>query len=318
MPISKEKKAAYIERVKVILGTYSKFFVVTVANVGSKAMQTTRFQMRGTAEMLMGKKTLLRKALALFLEENPGHQMAAIEPYMYGNTGFVFTNGDLGAVRDLIYANKVPAPARPGAIAPTDVVVPAGGTGCDPGQTSFFQVLQIPTKIVKGQIEITTEVHLVKAGDKVGASEAALLDKLNIQPFEFGLIIKDVFDNGSIFGVDILDIDDATLTTRFTGALRAVAAISLTIGFPTSVAIPHVIGKSFKDLVAIMVGLDNYTFAQGEPYKAYLADPSAFASAAPAAGGAAAAPVEAAKPVEEEVDPMEGGMDMFGGGGGDY
>jgi len=318
MPISKEKKAAYIERVKVILGTYTKFFVVTVANVGSKAMQTTRFQMRGTAEMLMGKKTLLRKALSLFLEENPGHLMAAIEPYMYGNTGFVFTNGDLGAVRDLIYANKIPAPARAGAIAPTDVVVPAGGTGCDPGQTSFFQVLQIPTKIVKGQIEITTQVALVKAGDKVGASEAALLDKLNIQPFEFGLIIVDVFDNGSIFGVAILDIDDATLTARFSTALRAVAAISLTIGFPTCVAIPHVIGKSFKDLVAVMVGLDNYTFAQGEPYKAYLADPSAFASAAPAAGGAAPAAVEAAKPAEEEVDPMEGGMDMFGGGGGDY
>jgi ribosomal protein L12E/L44/L45/RPP1/RPP2 len=40
-------------------------------------------------------------------------------------------------------------------------------------------------------------------------------------------------------------------------------------------------------------------------------------AAAGDAGGAAEA-VEEAKPVEEEVDPMEGGMDMFGGGGGDY
>jgi large subunit ribosomal protein LP1 len=39
--------------------------------------------------------------------------------------------------------------------------------------------------------------------------------------------------------------------------------------------------------------------------------------AAAAAGGDAPAAVEE-KPKEEEVDPMEGGMDMFGGGGGDY
>jgi large subunit ribosomal protein LP2 len=46
------------------------------------------------------------------------------------------------------------------------------------------------------------------------------------------------------------------------------------------------------------------------------------AAAAPAAGGAApAAAAVAEKPKEEEVDALEGGMDMFGGGGaktGDY
>jgi large subunit ribosomal protein LP0 len=73
--------------------------------------------------------------------------------------GFIFTNGDLGEVRTVIEAHRVPAPARVGAVAPSDVFVPPGPTGCDPGQTSFFQVLQIPTKIAKGQIEITNEVR---------------------------------------------------------------------------------------------------------------------------------------------------------------
>lgn len=61
----------------------------------------------------------------------------------------------------------MPAPARAGSLAPVNVIVPAGPTGCDPGQTSFFQVLQIATKITKGQIEITTPVQILKAGDKV-------------------------------------------------------------------------------------------------------------------------------------------------------
>jgi ribosomal protein L10 len=67
--------------------------------------------------------------------------------YVIGNTGFIFTNADLSSVRDVVVANKVPAPARVGSIAPVDVWVEPGPTGCDPGQTSWFQALNIPTKV---------------------------------------------------------------------------------------------------------------------------------------------------------------------------
>jgi len=318
MPLSKTKKTEYFQKMTEMLGSYTKVFVVQVDNVGSQQMNLTRKQMRGTAEILMGKNTLMRCVLKKFLEENPDHMMAALEEKMRGNVGFVFTNSDLPKVRDMILANRIPAPARVGAIAPVEVNVPAGPTGADPGQTSFFQVLQIPTKIVKGQIEITNEVKLIKKGDKVGSSEAALLQKLNIKPFSYGFGIDCIYDNGAQFSVDVLDIDNAVLTARFGAALKKVASISLAIGYPTQASIPHSIGNAFKSLVAITVNLDNYSFPKAKPFKDYLADPSAFAVAAPAAAPAAgAAPAAApAKPKEEEVDALDGGMDMFGGGGG--
>lgn len=301
-----------------MLTTYDKVFVVGVDNVGSQQMNSTRKSMRGKAEILMGKNTLMKKVLADFMEANPDHFYANIEHKMSGNVGFVFTNYDLPKVRDLILANRVPAPARVGAVAPMDVIVPAGATGCDPGQTNFFQVLQIPTKIVKGQIEITTSVNLIKTGDKVGSSEAALLQKLNIRPFSYGLSIDCVFDHGSIFSPAVLDIDEAYLGSMFSMALSKIAAVSLEIGYPTQASLPHSIGNAFRSLVAVTVNLDNYTFKKAEPFKAFLANPAAFAVAsAPAAGGAAAAaaaPVVEAK--VEEVDALDGGMDMFGGGGG--
>jgi len=321
MPLSKDKKEVYFARMTNMLETYGKVFVVSVDNVGSQQMNATRRMMRGTAEILMGKNTLMRKVMKSFLEANPGHFYEHIQSKMSGNVGFVFTNSDLPKVRDMILANRVPAPARVGAISPVDVVVPAGPTGCDPGQTNFFQVLQIPTKIVKGQIEITNPVNLIKKGDKVGSSEAALLSKLNIKPFSYGLKIDCVFDHGSIFSVDVLDIDAAYLADKFYNAVSKIAAISLQIGYPTQASLPHSIGNAFRSLVAVTVNLDNYTFPKAEPFKAFLKDPSAFAAAAaPAAGGgAAAAPAAAAapeKPKEEEVDALDGGMDMFGGGGG--
>lgn len=319
MPLSKDKKKEYFEKMTRMLSTYDKVFVVGVDNVGSQQMNSTRKAMRGKAEILMGKNTLMRKVLADFLEKNPGHFFAAIESKMTGNVGFVFTNYDLPKIRDLILANRVPAPARIGAVSPVDVVVPAGPTGCDPGQTNFFQVLQIPTKIVKGQIEITTPVNLIKTGDKVGSSEAALLQKLNIRPFSYGLSIDIVFDHGSFFSVAVLDIDEAYLTSMFSQALSKVAAISLQIGYPTQASLPHSIGNAFRSLVAVTVNLENYTFKKAQPFKDFLANPAAFAvAAAPAAGAAPAAAAAAPAPVAkvEEVDALEGGMDMFGGGGG--
>jgi len=145
---------------------------------------------------------------------------------------------------------------------------------------------------------------------------------LNIRPFSSGLTIKSIYDNGSVFGAEVLDITDDLLASRFSDALRTVAAISLQIGLPTQASIPHSIAGAFQACVGVAVSLPTYSFPKADVYRAYLADPSAFASAAPAAsntGASVAAPAAAApEKVVEEVDALEGGMDMFGGGGGDY
>eukprot|EP00605_Chrysophyceae_sp_TOSAG23-4_P001717 GSChrysophyteH1.ASY1.ANO1.1886.1 assembled CDS len=208
MPISREKKAEYFVRMKAMLLKYSKVFIVNVDNVGSASMNKTRLQMRGRAEILMGKNTMMRKVLGEFLEENPDHYHGSLDARMRGNVGFVFTNDELCDIRDFILANRVPAPARVGSIAPIDVSIPAGPTGVDPGQTSFFQVLQIPTKIVKGQIEITNVMVVAK-----------------------------------------------------------VAALSFATNTCTQASIVHSIANAFKTMVAVTIGLENYTFAEAAPYK---------------------------------------------------
>lgn len=320
MPLSQARKKEYFEKLEALLASNNKLFIVEVDNVGSKQMQQIRISLRGTGEVLMGKNTMIRKVFGNFLKKNPGHPYEVLLPRIKGNIGFVFTSGNVGEVRKMIESNRVPAPARIGAIAPVDVYVPPGPTGCDPGQTSFFQVLQIATKIVKGQIEITSEVHLVKAGDKVGNSEAALLQKLNINPFSYGLVISAVYDNGSVFDPAVLDLTDDHLIGRFLAGVRNVAAVSLAIGTPTLASLPHSIANAFKKLVAIAVETPNFSFSKADKYKEFLADPSKFAVAsAPAAGGAPAAAKVEEKKVEEESAEEMGGMDMFGGGGGsDY
>ena len=71
MPLSAERKAAYFDTMKTLMSTYSKCFIVDIDNVGSMQIQSTRLALRGTAEVLMGKNTMMRKCIREFVEENP-------------------------------------------------------------------------------------------------------------------------------------------------------------------------------------------------------------------------------------------------------
>jgi len=173
-----EKKAAYFNKLQTLLQDYPSIFIVNVDNVGSNQMHQIRVSLRGTGVVLMGKNTMVRRALKVLMANNPNYEK--LIPFVRGNIGFVFTDcADLKHVRELIVSNRVRAPARAGAVAPVDVYVPAGNTGMEPGKTSFFQALGVATKIARGTIEIVNEVHLVKTGTKVGPSEATLLNMLN-------------------------------------------------------------------------------------------------------------------------------------------
>jgi large subunit ribosomal protein LP0 len=326
MPLSTERKAEYFEKLKSLLGTYSKCFIVEVDNVGSKQLQDTRKTLRGKAEILMGKNTMMRKCMKEYVDNNPGSPVEKLIECCRGNVGFVFTNGDLGEIREVLESNTRPAPAKVGAVAPSDVIVPKGGTGCDPGQTAFFQTLQIATKITRGQIEMVNDTHLISKGEKVTASQAALLQKLDIEPFSYGLTLRAVYDNGSLFDAKVLDITDDVLAAKFCQALNALASLSLALGFPTQASVPHSIVNAFKAVLSVTIELPTYTFDKADLYEEYLKDPSKFAGPATGGGGGggAAAAEEAKEEEEEEEAEMGGGGDLFGGdgggggGGGDY
>lgn len=293
---------------------YPKCFLVGADNVGSKQMQQIRQSLRGKAEVLMGKNTMIRKAIRGHLENNP--DLERLLPHIKGNVGFVFTKEDLVEVRDLLVENKVAAPARAGAISPIDVFVPKGNTGMGPEKTSFFQALAIPTKISKAMIEILSDVHLLKIGDKVGASEAALLSMLKILPFSYGLVIETVYDSGSVFDPSVLDITDSDILAKFVEGIANIASVSLEIGYPTVASVPHSIINGFKNVAAVAVETE-INFPQVEKLKEYIADPSAFASlvqvAAPAggAGGAEEAKAEEKKEESEEESDDDMGFGLF-------
>jgi len=239
------RKDAYWLKLNAALDEYKNILIIGVDFVGSNQMQQIRKTLRGKGIVLMGKNTLIRKVLRERLEKGEP-QWESLLPYIFGNIGFVFTNGDLNALRQIVISNKVPASAKTGVIAPIDVVIPPGPTGLDPGQTSFFQTLNIGTKIVKGSIEMTAASKVCTKGEKISASAVALLAKLNIRPFQYGITVDTVFENGSAFSVKMLDMGDEELIAMFTNSVARLAAVSFALGYINKATLPHSFGRAFK------------------------------------------------------------------------
>ncbi|PWN23717.1 putative RPP0-acidic ribosomal protein L10.e [Microstroma glucosiphilum] len=295
---TRAQKEIWFTKLSECLETYPSIFIVNVDNVGSQQMHQIRHALRGKGTVLMGKNTMVRRALRQLVAEKP--QYEKLTPLVRGNIGFVFTSGDLKDIRDLILANRVAAPARAGAYAPADVIVKAGNTGMEPGKTSFFQALGIPTKIARGTIEIVSDVKVVTAGSRVGSSEAMLLNMLNISPFTYGMSVVQIYDQGQTFASDVLDVSEDTILERFMLGIKQMACLSLGLNYPTIASVSHVLVNSYKNLIAVSLATE-YEFEGSAKAKEYLANPEAFAAAAPVAAAASAdAPAAAAEAAPEE------------------
>jgi len=314
------KKQKYFEKLIDLCVNSPNALIVGLDHVASKQMQDIRMELRGKAVVLCGKNTMIRKGLSFGFEQHPDAGMDKLRAAAKGNIGFIFaTNCTLDDIRAVLQKFRMPAAAKSGQTSMVDTIIPSGPTGMDPSQTSFFQALNIGTKIVKGQIELVSDFAILKKGEKVSPSGAALLAKLNIRPFEYGMEVQQVFQDACVFDAAVLDISESVLIQKFMAGVANMAAFSREIGIPTEAGLPHAFGNAFRNVAALVADLD-FTFAEVEDVKKFLADPTAFAaanaSAAPAAGAAAAAAPAAAKEekkvVVEEEEEEEAAFDLFG------
>eukprot|EP00997_Jenningsia_sp_PLL12_P001579 NODE_1257_length_1212_cov_126.145314_g1028_i0.p1 GENE.NODE_1257_length_1212_cov_126.145314_g1028_i0~~NODE_1257_length_1212_cov_126.145314_g1028_i0.p1 ORF type:complete len:243 (-),score=71.94 NODE_1257_length_1212_cov_126.145314_g1028_i0:102-830(-) len=236
---------------------------------------------------------------------------------LIGNVGLIFTHADVGDIIKIIDENKIQAPARVGAVAPLDVYVPAGNTGMEPTKTSFFQALNIPTKITKGTVEILQDQHIIKMGEKVGGSEAALLKMMGINPFFYGMNLTHVYDNGSTYTRSVLELTDEDKRKMFNDGIANITALSLATGFTTQASFPHVVMNAFKSFLAISLTTD-FEFEKGAEIVQAIKEGKAVGgggggggAAAPAAAEAPAAKAEAKKEESDEEEEGDMGFGLF-------
>ncbi len=324
----RKKKYAFWLKLWDCLERYNKVLVVKCDNISASIFQDIRQAIRPLgATLVMGKNTLIKAGLRRKIEGpketdedyearkqnfRPMPQLEKLHGVCEGYMGLIFCRDNLSEVKDRLKAYQCNKGAKIGAISPSDVVIQPGPTGLDPKQTAFFQALNIQTKIVKTQIEIINPTKVISKGQKIGASECALLDKLNIRPFMFEVAVTHVYDNGVLYSPSVLDIKKEEIIEKLRRGASFLAAASLQSGYPTSLAAKQLIMTGFKNLVALTMTTP-YDFKQAKALK----EASQAAAAAPAATKEKEKPKKEEKKKEEEKKEEKKEEEVAVGGFGD-
>ncbi|WP_291764767.1 50S ribosomal protein L10 [Caldivirga sp. UBA161] len=138
-----------------------------------------------------------------------------VEKYLSGENGFIFTNKNPFDLYRIIVDNSVRRYAKPGDVLQSDIIVPAGNTGINPGPVlSRFSKLKIPTQIRDGKIWVARDTQVAKPGDTVTPELADLLRLINVKPVYESLKVKAVLLNakyiikGEELAIDVKAYED--------------------------------------------------------------------------------------------------------------
>ncbi|KAI5170442.1 large subunit ribosomal protein LP0 [Pancytospora epiphaga] len=250
--VSRERKACMFEKTREYFTKYENYMLLSIHKVQSTQFKDILGQLPSNFKVLFAKNKIMKKVLR---ELDPVKYKDMIDS-IYGNVLIAFFDGmNPSDVLKVSEKFQRKAHAIAGDVTRKDIVVPSGPTGLPPEKINLFQAAKMNTKINKGKIDVVTEHTLVKAGEVVGISEANLLNMLNIMPFEFGMDIKKVCENGEFYSSSLLLIDETCIEASISESVSLIAAMSLGSGMVTKASLPYEISNAYRDIRKVILGL---------------------------------------------------------------
>lgn len=259
-----EWKKEEVSELKGLIDSYDVVGIVDLLNIPAKQLQEMRRSLNGKAVIRMSKKNLIDLALEDCNAEKDN--VVSLSDYMDGQVAIIATEMNPFRLYKILEDSKTAAPAKPGAIATDDIVIPEGDTGFEPGPfLGELQQVGIPAKIDKGKIVVSKETVLVEAGEEISKQVASTLTRMDINPMEVGIDLKAVYEEGAIYTSDVLAIDEeqilADIQTAFTKAFN----LSVYAAIPTEETISTLISSAHTKAVNVAMESAYVTSETSEP-----------------------------------------------------
>jgi large subunit ribosomal protein L10 len=235
-----------------LLKKYSVIAVADLRKVRSSQIQEIRKKLRGKADLVVTKNTILRKASEKLAAEK--QNIDKFSEQLTGSKVLIFTQMNPFELILFLNKNKVRVAAKGGDVASGDIMVPAGNTGMQPGPViSEFNEAKVQTRIEGGSIFIAKDTVVVRKGEVVSTKTASLLSKLGMKPMEAGLALSYAYDNGSVLGPTDLAFDLDQMKADFSSAARLAFGVAVEANIMVPETAPIIIGKAYRQAVAVSV-----------------------------------------------------------------
>ena len=241
-----------------LLKKYSVVAVADLKKVRSSQIQEIRKKLRGKADLIVAKNTILRKAA-----EKAASSRENVDTFAQSLTGskvLIFTQMNPFELIIFLDKNKVRVPAKGGDVATGDIMVPAGNTGLQPGPViSEFNEAKVQTRIEGGSIFVARDTVVVSKGEVIPVKIASLLSKLGMKPMEAGLSLSHAYDNGLVLGPNNLVFDLHKMKADISSAARLAFGVAVEANIMLPQTAPLIISKAYRQAVAVSVEAEFFT-----------------------------------------------------------
>jgi len=232
------------EKVDAISSAAKKRPVIALLNIRAlpdRILQSSKKKLRGKADFVVAKNSVIKRALA---KSKKGESLAE---HIDFPTALAFTDMTPYSLFKFFKDNKVKVAAKPGQIAPFDIVVPEGETDLMPGPAlSELKGAGINAQIKAGKIVVAKDSTVAKSGAKISDAVCKALQKLNILPFDAGVSMVAAYDGKFTYTASVLDIDDVQLHADLASCLSQAFNVSYNASFPTSQNIEAILSNAMS------------------------------------------------------------------------
>ncbi|MFP4188450.1 MAG: 50S ribosomal protein L10 [Halobacteriales archaeon] len=242
-----EWKREEIDEFESLIDEHDAVGVVNVEGIASKQFQQLRRNLHGSAKIRVGRNTLMRRAL-----DEKG--LADLSEYVEGQTGLLLTDDNPFSLYQKIEEGKSSAPISAGQTATSEVVVPEGDTGFDPGPVvGDLQQAGISARIEDGSIKVVEDSVVLEEGDEATPEIAEALSKLDIEPLEVGLDLRALVekDEGTVLEPDTLDIDLDEYRADLESAAGGAFNLGVNAGVVNETTRDALVSKAYRDALAV-------------------------------------------------------------------
>lgn len=227
--------------------------LVGIRGVPAAALQKMRRDLleRGHP-LVVAPNSSIRHALEEAAKERPALQ--PLLEYVTDQTGLIAADGNPFSLYQELVQTRSATPARGGAIAPNDILVPGGETPFKPGPiVAELQHAGFPAAIEKGKVVLKKDSVVAKAGEVISAEKANLLTRLSIFPLEVGLQLRAAVERETFYGPRVLAVDLAAQRMAVVTAHRRAVALALEVGYFTHETVPILLGRAHRAALTLAV-----------------------------------------------------------------
>lgn len=243
MQLTRERKEQLVDEMAEKMDEYPVVGVLDMHSLPAKQLQEIKKELAGEADIQMSRKTLI----SLALEQSSQEHIADLEENDAIMPALIFTEKNPFSLYKLIQEKKTAAAASGGEVAPNDIVLEEGKTELDPGpMLGRIQGLGAQTEVQDGKIAITSEAVAVAAGEVIDNETAEILNKLGMKPLEVGLDLKLVYEDGEIFGKDVLAIDAEEYRSDLESAAAGAFNLAVNAGVMNESTAEPVVRQAFS------------------------------------------------------------------------